>query len=194
MRFGTLQRPSGPALIRLLCSRRSFGSRDRWRRFGTSNGLRRMRISIGNRHLGKRYSWRYRSPVAASRLARLMALVAEVRLALGVGLQERGLKKEAADELELVRRTALSDSPQTTSAAQVLANLVSSSEPRRAAECFEQRRLHTLNVRGDFPDVEAYLGVSHFIHRMNAKAALLTGDPSKVKAELDACDAVLPAD
>src|SRR5262245_11002078 len=64
------------------------------------------------------------------RLARLIALAPEARLALAVGLQERGLKQEAAQELELVRCTALSDSPQVTSASQVLANLVSSNEPQ----------------------------------------------------------------
>jgi tetratricopeptide (TPR) repeat protein len=128
------------------------------------------------------------------RLARLMALAPEARLALAVGLRERGLKQEAEEELELVRRTALCDSPPMANAASFLGPLVSSNEPRRAAECFEQRRLHALNVRGDFSEVEAYLGAAHFIHRMNAKAALVERDASEVQAEIDACEAVWPSD
>ncbi len=128
------------------------------------------------------------------RLARLMALSPDARLALAAALQERGLKQAAADELELVLRTALCDSPQMANAANNLGLLLRQDEPDRAAECFEQRRLHALNLRGDYAEVESYLGAAHFIHRLRAHAALEEGDRDKVQAEVDACEAVWPAD
>src|SRR5438552_19105824 len=122
-----------------------------------------------------------------------MVLAPEARLALASGLQERGLKDEAVEQLELLRRTALPDSPQATGAVQTMGNLVSASEPLRAADCWERLRLHVLNAT-NFNENDAYLSVAQRIHQARARAAIGAGDAKMVAAELEACDKLLPAD
>jgi tetratricopeptide (TPR) repeat protein len=128
------------------------------------------------------------------RVALLTVLAPEARLALAVGLNERGLKAEAVEQLELIRRTALPDSPPTASGAQFVGNIVSPQEPARAAECWEQLQLHVLNANSNFSEVEGYLSLSHIVHKMRAKASLAAGDADRVNAELERCDNVLPGD
>jgi tetratricopeptide (TPR) repeat protein len=128
------------------------------------------------------------------RSAKLVALSPEARLVLAGGLQERGLKNEAVEELELVRRTALPDSTQATSAAQYVGNIVNRGEPARAAECWEHLRLHVLNTNSNFNEVEGYLSLSQLIHRARASAAIGLAQADKAAAELEACDKLLPAD
>jgi tetratricopeptide (TPR) repeat protein len=127
-------------------------------------------------------------------VASLTALAPEARLALAMALQERGLKDDAVKQFELVRCTALPDSPPAASAAQFVGNLANGKEPLLAAECWEQLLLHVLNANSNFSEVEGYLTLSHIIHKMRARAAVAAGEADKVAAELDRCDKLLPAD
>jgi len=129
--------------------------------------------------------------------ARLMTLAPVGRLKLPVALQERRIKDdgaEAVQEFEFVRRTALPDSPQASIAAQSVGNTVSDAEPLRAADCWEQLRLHLLNPGSNYPEVEGYLKLSHVIHKVRAKAAIGSGDAEKAAVELKLCDGLRPGD
>ncbi len=131
------------------------------------------------------------------RKAKLMALAPAARMTLPLALQARGIKDdraEAVEQFEFVRRTALPDSPQASSAAQFVGNIVSDAEPARAAECWEQLRLHVLNPGSNFSEVEGYLTLSHVIHKVRAKAAISTGDAEAADAELKLCDGLFPGD
>ena len=109
-------------------------------------------------------------------------------------MNERGLKAEVLEQLELIRRTALPDSPPAASAAQFVGNIVSSQEPARAAECWEQLQLHVLNANSNFNEVEGYLSLSHIVHKKRAEAALASGNAEQVADELRRCDNILPGD
>jgi tetratricopeptide (TPR) repeat protein len=129
--------------------------------------------------------------------ARLVTLAPVGRLKLPVALLERGIKDNRAEgvqEFEFVRRTALPDSPQASSAAHFIGNIVSDAEPLRAADCWEQLRLHLLNPGSNYVEVEKYLKLSHVIHKVRAKAAIGSGDAEKAAAELKLCDGLLPGD
>jgi tetratricopeptide repeat protein len=128
------------------------------------------------------------------RLATLTALAPEARLALAVGLSDRGLKEEAKRQFELVRCTALPDSPPAASAAQMLGNLAAGKEPLLSAESWEQLLLHVLNPSSNFSEADGYLTLLHIIHRMRATAAMSEGQADKVTAELDRCNKLLPGD
>jgi tetratricopeptide (TPR) repeat protein len=134
---------------------------------------------------------------AEIRRAKLMALAPAARLTLPLALQARGIKDDRAEgveQFEFVRRTALPDSPQASSAAQFVGNIVSDTEPLRAADCWEQLRLHVLNAGSNFGEVEGYLRLSHVIHKVRAKAAIDSGDADKAAAELKLCEGLLPGD
>ena len=128
------------------------------------------------------------------RLAELVALAPEARLALAAGLQQRGHKELAAAQFAIVHRTAAPDSSQVASAAQQVGNLVNASEPRRAARCWEQLLLHVLNANSVFTEVEGYLTLPHVIHKVRAKAALTEGKSDEMLAELAHCEQLLPGD
>jgi tetratricopeptide (TPR) repeat protein len=126
------------------------------------------------------------------RRASLMALAPEVRWRLASGLKERGLNEEALQELDLVRRTAMSDSQIATGAAEMTGNLVRSSQPRAAADAFEQVLLHVLNTNVEY--WEAYLTVGQTVHKLRAKAAIAAGKADEAAAELLRCEAILPGE
>jgi len=131
------------------------------------------------------------------RQAGLMTLAPVGRLKLLLALQERGIKDDRAErvqEFEFVRRTALPDSPQASGAAHAVGNIVNDAEPLRAADCWEQLRLHLLNPGSNYGEVEKYLKLSHVIHKVRAKAAIGSGDAEKATAELKLCDGLLPWD
>ena len=128
------------------------------------------------------------------RLAELVALAPEVRLAMASGLQERGHRELAAAQFAIVHRTAQPDSSQVASAAQQIGNLVNGKEPRRAAECWEELHLHVLNANSGFVEVEGYLTLPHVIHKVRAKAALAEGKTDEMLAELARCEKLLPGD
>jgi tetratricopeptide (TPR) repeat protein len=127
------------------------------------------------------------------RLANLLALAPESRLILAAGLNERGLKDEAIEQLELVARTALPDSPQAIQAVQTMANALNMAQPAKAADCWDQLRLHVLNA-SNFNENDAYLFVPHRIHAARAKVAIRNQDANEAAAELERCDKLLPAD
>jgi hypothetical protein len=126
------------------------------------------------------------------RLATFTALASEARLKLAEGLLERGLKREAIEQLQLVRRTALPDSPPAASAGLRIGSLTSTSQPGQAADAWEQLLLNQLNSNNF--EVEGYLTVGHIIHKNRAIAAARSGDASVVAAELEACERLLPCD
>ena len=128
------------------------------------------------------------------RLAELIALAPEARLALASGLQERGHRDFAATQFDIVHRTASPDSSQVAGAAQQVGNLVNAKEPRRAAECWEALLLHVLNANSGFVEMEGYLTLPHVIHKVRAKAALAEGKTDEMLAELARCDKLLPGD
>jgi tetratricopeptide (TPR) repeat protein len=126
--------------------------------------------------------------------ASLMALAPEARLLLAKGLHERGLNDAAIEQFELVRRTAVPDSPQATGAAQFVGILLNREKPLVAADAWEQLRLHVLNANSNFTEVEDYLSLSHLIHKARFKAASGAHEATKATAELEACDKLLPAE
>jgi tetratricopeptide (TPR) repeat protein len=128
------------------------------------------------------------------RLAELVALAPEVRLALASGLQERGHRELAAAQFEVLHRTAQPDSSLVANAAQQIGNLVNGKEPRRAAERWQELHLHVLNANSGFVDVEGYLTLPHVIHKVRAKAALAEGKTDEMLAELARCEKLLPGD
>jgi tetratricopeptide (TPR) repeat protein len=128
------------------------------------------------------------------RLAELIALAPEVRVALAAGLQERGHKDLAAAQFDVVHRTASPDSSQVASAAQQVGNLINAKEPRRAAERWEELLLHVLNANSGFVEVEGYLTLPHVIHKVQAKAALVEGKADEMLSELGRCERLLPGD
>jgi tetratricopeptide (TPR) repeat protein len=128
------------------------------------------------------------------RLAELLALSPESRMLLATGLQERGLKDQAAAQLELVRRTASPDSSLIASASQQVGNLVNGKEPLRAADCWLDLLLHVLNANSGFVEVEGYLTLPHVIHKVRAKAHLAAGKPDDMLTELARCEKLLPGD
>jgi tetratricopeptide (TPR) repeat protein len=128
------------------------------------------------------------------RLAELIALTPEARLALAAGLQERGHRDLAAAQFEIVRRTASPDSSQVANAAQQVGNLVNGKDPSRAAECWQELLLHVLNANSGFVEVEGYLTLPHVIHKVRAKAALAEGKADELLAEMARCEKLLPGD
>lgn len=128
------------------------------------------------------------------RLAELMALSTESRTLLAGGLQERGLKEQAAKEFDLLRRTAPPDSSQVASAAQQVGNLVSSKDPLRAADCWTDLLLHVLNANSLFVEAEGYLTLPHVIHKVRAKGYLADGQSDEMLSELARCEKLLPGD
>lgn len=128
------------------------------------------------------------------RLAELVALAPEARLALASGLQQRGHKELAAAQFMIVQRTALPDSSPVAGAAQQVGNLINGKEPRRAADSWEQLLLHVLNANSGFVEVEGYLTLPHVIHKVRAKAALAEGKQDELLAELGRCQKLLPGD
>jgi tetratricopeptide (TPR) repeat protein len=128
------------------------------------------------------------------RLASLTALAPDVRYTLATGLQERGLEELAAEQFELVRRTALPDSVISVNAAQRVGNLVHQKEPARATDCWRQLHLHILNSSSIFLESEGYLSLPQIMHKVRARAALAAGQRDVLQAELDRCEKLLPGD
>jgi tetratricopeptide (TPR) repeat protein len=126
--------------------------------------------------------------------AALAALAPEARLKLAEGLAARGLKREAIEQFELARRTALPDSTTAATAAQKHGNLINRQEPSPAADDWQQLLLHVLNANTNFTEVEHYLSLTQLVHQMRIRAALAAGDKERVQAELARCEAILPAD
>jgi tetratricopeptide (TPR) repeat protein len=128
------------------------------------------------------------------KLASLLALAPEARSALAAGLQERGLKSEAAEQFELVSRTAPIDSSVVVNAAQQVGNLVNGKEPLHAAECWQQLLLHVLGPNTNFSEVEGYLTLPHIIHKVRARSLLADGKPDEAVRELEQAERTLPGD
>ncbi|HZN34179.1 MAG TPA: HEAT repeat domain-containing protein [Pirellulaceae bacterium] len=128
------------------------------------------------------------------RLASLTALAPDVRYAIALGLQERGLKELAAEQFEIVRRTALPDSSISVNAAQRVGNLVNEEQPQRACDCWRQLHLHILNSNSNFLEAEGYLSLPQIMHKVRARAALAGGKAEEVAAELERCEKLLPGD
>lgn len=128
------------------------------------------------------------------RLAELIALAPDARMALATGLQQRGHKEAAAAQFDIVHRTASPDSSQVAHAAQQIGNLVNAKEPHRAAERWQELFLHVLNANSLFVEVEGYLTLPHVIHKVRAKASLAEGKHPEMLAELARCERLLPGD
>lgn len=128
------------------------------------------------------------------RLASLTALAPDVRYGLALGLQERDLTREAAEQFELARRSALPDSSHSVWSAQQVGNLVNGAEPQRAADCWRQLHLHILSSSSNFIESEGYLSLPQIIHKVRARALLVAGQAAAMQAELDQCEKLLPGD
>jgi hypothetical protein len=128
------------------------------------------------------------------RAGRLAALAPEMRMALVAGLQERGLKDAAVEQLQLVRRTALPDSGPAASAAQQHGNLISAATPGEAAAAWRHLQLHVLNATTNYSEVEGYLLLGHMIHKVRAAAAVAAKDRARIEEELAACENLVPGD
>jgi hypothetical protein len=131
---------------------------------------------------------------ARMRLASLLALPMEARQALAAGLQERGLKAEAAEQFDILRRTAPEGSNALVSATQQLGNLVSAGEPFRAADCWQQLLLFVQSPITNFTEGEGYLSLPQLIHKVRARAFLKEGKWEGANEELDKAGRTLKGD
>jgi len=128
------------------------------------------------------------------KFASLLALAPDARQMLAAGLQERGLKTEAAEQFDLVSRTTSIDSPAAVNAAQQVGNLVNGKEPLRAADCWQQLLLHVLGPTTNFNEVEGYLTLPQIMHKVRARALLAEGKPEQTVQQLDDALRMLPGD
>lgn len=127
-------------------------------------------------------------------LAKVHALAPEAKLGMATGLHTRKLKSEAEEQVQLLRKTALPDSPVAASAAQFWATLVQKEQPREAAHAWQQQLLHVLNASGSFPEMDHYLRFVHQIHKARGVAAAKAGRREEAAAEFAVCERVLPGD
>ena len=117
-----------------------------------------------------------------------------MRHALASGLQERGLKEDAAEQFELVSRLAVAGTGAAVNADQQAGNLVGAKEPLRAAQRWQQLLLHVLSPSTNFNEVEGYLTLPHIVHKARARAMLADNKPEQAVAELTKARSTLPDD
>jgi tetratricopeptide (TPR) repeat protein len=118
----------------------------------------------------------------------------ETRFALTKSLVHPSLKDEVVRQCELISRTALPDSQIAIDAGQHLGNIVSTSEPRRSAQCWQQILLHVLNPSANITENEGYLLLPHVIHKVLARAAIAENRSDEANAELTHCEKIMPAE
>jgi hypothetical protein len=131
---------------------------------------------------------------ARKNLASLLVLSIEARQTLASGLQERGLRAESAEQFEILSRTALDGAAAVVNATQQVGNLVSATEPLRAADSWQQLLLLVLSPSTNFTEVEGYLSLPHIVHKVRARAALKGSDPKQATEELEKAGRTLPSD
>lgn len=127
-------------------------------------------------------------------IANLMVLAPESRFALAKSILHPSLKQEVVRQCELICRTALPDSQIAIDAGQHIGNIVSTSEPRRSALCWQQILLHVLNSSANIAENEGYLLLPHFIHKALARALIAEGQVDAIVTELARCEKLMPAE
>lgn len=126
--------------------------------------------------------------------ANLNVLAPDSRFAMAKAFIHPSLKGEVVRQCELISRTALPDSQIGVNAAQEIGNIVSTNEPQRSAQCWQQILLHVLNPSTNFSEAEGYPVLPHVIHKVLARAAIGEGKAEIVEAELARCQKILPGD
>jgi len=99
-----------------------------------------------------------------------MALDSRARMTLGTVLNQHGLSEEAAQQFQLVLRTAPFESWEWQAAAHSLAARAESDDPAEAAALFEQSLLDDLRTNFHLLNDRDYLATPAKIHRLRAAA------------------------
>ena len=100
----------------------------------------------------------------------LMALDSRARMTLGTVLNQHGLSEEAAQQFQLVLRTAPFESWEWQAAAHSLATRAESDDPAEAAALFEESLLDDLRTNFHLLKDRDYLATPAKIHRLRAAA------------------------
>lgn len=118
---------------------------------------------------------------------------ASSRHQFALGLQERGLKSQARQQWEIIRRTGPLNSWHTNTAAEHQGNLISGEQPLAAAELWRKLTLQLASTNSTLLDVRGYVDLPVTIHRTRAKALLTEGKSEEALAELTLANKAYPA-
>jgi tetratricopeptide (TPR) repeat protein len=110
-----------------------------------------------------------------------------------LGLQERGLKKQALEQWQIIRRSGPLNSWHTNTAAEHLGNLISGEQPLAAARLWRMLTLQLASTNSSLLDMRGYIDLPVTIHRTRAKAFLAEGKTDAALAELALADKAYPA-
>jgi hypothetical protein len=110
-----------------------------------------------------------------------------------LGLQERGLKKQALEQWEIIRRTGPLNSWHTNTAAEHQGNLISGENPLAAARLWRMLTLQLASTNSSLLDTRGYIDLPVTIRRTRAKAFLAEGKSEEALAELQLADKAYPA-
>lgn len=126
--------------------------------------------------------------------ASVMALDSKARLGLAVKLHEHGLKDEAAQQFQIVLRTAPFEYLEWYDAARYLGEQLAEQQPAAAADLLEFLALDDLRTYFHLLDDRDYLRVPAGNKRLRARAAVAAGRFEVAVREADLALAALPGD
>jgi tetratricopeptide (TPR) repeat protein len=125
-------------------------------------------------------------------MASLLCLDAATRRILAFALHERGFSEDALPHYELALRTGPPESWAASNAAENIGNLISKTDPLRAADLWERLQLYLLTPNANPSEFEPLLDIGRLVHKTRARGLLEAGKKDEALAEMKLCEQISP--
>ncbi|MBP85759.1 MAG: hypothetical protein CMJ64_03425 [Planctomycetaceae bacterium] len=126
--------------------------------------------------------------------ANRLPLDSKTRHAMSVILQSRGLRNEAAEQWELLLKTAPLEAWELNDAARRLGDHLLARDPSRTADQWQQYSFDALHIAFPFLGDRSYLNMPRLIHKFRAVAAIRAEDWTTARREFDLALNAMPND